>query len=77
MSHTLIRDAGMLAAMYEFADRVLDLYSGDMAGWDLSWPLLRLWERKQITFEGITDAGWSDMEDFYEWLISEGMEPVF
>lgn len=79
MSHTLLRDASMLQGMWNWIDRPsVDniITRDDLKTWDLSWPILYLWYGGWITVEGITDASWQEMESFYEWLISQGMEPV-
>lgn len=75
MAHTLFRDPNMLGIMFAFCDKP---GNEELQLWNLSWPLLILWHEGHISWNGITEDGWHQLEMFYEWLInSVGMEPVF
>jgi hypothetical protein len=78
MAHTLIRNVTMLEIMFQYCDAAESkVHYEDLRSWNLSWPLLQMVHEGQVTVSGITPDGWSNMEDFYEWLIGHGMEPVF
>lgn len=78
MAHTLVRDPHMLGIIFQHCESLRAEDYEMLKCWDLTWPLLKLWHANHITFEGITESGWEDLDGFYEWLInSTDMEPVF
>jgi len=77
--HSFIRDEAMLRAMFDATEKIAnaELFA-ELKTWSLSYPLLWLIHVKHVTVEGITEDGWDDLHELYEWLIEKSiMEPVF